>query len=229
MVSSYGLPAWVSSELGPMGGTTFTTSAAALEPGHYYVTRDPMTRERHWPGDCSRAVEVRGKAASYPGPRSSGGARGQNDIFRNSAVVETANADTCSIKDQSINQMIKTTKNSPTGCHQGRLGVISYSGCDYDVNLRIWGWLNFAHAQWKLNQKTHSLSRIVRFSTASRSVGFLRMRVAVASSNCQYRKISSILLQYVELCECKLADNTRFRTGVRLQSLANCIVSRCKF
>jgi len=34
-VSSYGLPAWVSSELGPMGGTTFTTSAAALEPGHY--------------------------------------------------------------------------------------------------------------------------------------------------------------------------------------------------
>ena len=38
------------------------------------------------PGDpvlyCSRAVEVRGKAASYPGPRSSGGARGQNDIFR---------------------------------------------------------------------------------------------------------------------------------------------------
>ena len=34
-VSSYGLPAWVSSELGPMGGTTFTMSAAALEPGHY--------------------------------------------------------------------------------------------------------------------------------------------------------------------------------------------------
>ena len=34
-VSSYGLPACVSSELGPMGGTTFTTSAAALEPGHY--------------------------------------------------------------------------------------------------------------------------------------------------------------------------------------------------
>jgi len=36
-VSSYGLPAWVSSELGPMGGagTTFTTSAAALEAGHY--------------------------------------------------------------------------------------------------------------------------------------------------------------------------------------------------
>jgi len=34
-VSSYGLPAWVSSELGPIGGgTTFTTSAAALEPGH---------------------------------------------------------------------------------------------------------------------------------------------------------------------------------------------------
>jgi len=35
-VSSYGLPAWVSSELGPMGGGhNFTTSAAALEPGHY--------------------------------------------------------------------------------------------------------------------------------------------------------------------------------------------------
>ena len=34
-VSSYGLPVWVSSELVQWGGTTFTTSAAAFEPGHY--------------------------------------------------------------------------------------------------------------------------------------------------------------------------------------------------
>ena len=51
---------------------------------HWKVTRDAVTQDRHWPGDpvlyCSRAVEVRGKAASYLGPRSSGGARGQNDI-----------------------------------------------------------------------------------------------------------------------------------------------------
>jgi len=39
-VSSYGLPAWVSSELGPIGGgTTFTTSAAALEAGHLLRAR----------------------------------------------------------------------------------------------------------------------------------------------------------------------------------------------
>ena len=33
-----------------------------------------------------------GSLLSYPGPRSSGGARGQNYIFRNSVVVETANS-----------------------------------------------------------------------------------------------------------------------------------------
>ena len=46
-------------------------------------------------------MEVRGKAASYPGPRSSGGARGQNDIFRNSAVVETANS--AALSDYGVN------------------------------------------------------------------------------------------------------------------------------
>ena len=46
-------------------------------------------------------MEVRGKAASYPGPRNSGGARGQNDILRNSAVVETANS--AALSDYGVN------------------------------------------------------------------------------------------------------------------------------
>ena len=44
---------------------------------------------------------VTGKAPSYPGPRSIGGARGQNDIFRNSAVVETANS--AALSDYGVN------------------------------------------------------------------------------------------------------------------------------
>ena len=47
-------------------------------------------------------VEVRGKAAIYPGPRSSGGARGQNDIFRNSAVVELETANSAALSDYGV-------------------------------------------------------------------------------------------------------------------------------
>ena len=46
-------------------------------------------------------MEVRDKASSYPGPRSSGGARGKNDIFRNGAVVETANS--AALSDYGVN------------------------------------------------------------------------------------------------------------------------------
>ena len=54
-------------------------------------------------------MEVRGKAASYPGPRSSGAARGQNDIFRNSAVVETANS--AALSDFGVNAAAWDSRN----------------------------------------------------------------------------------------------------------------------